>query len=52
MAKDMYQEFNNNVIFQFEYCWNMLKTISKYKKYILAQSDLKRKFLDTSTSYH
>jgi hypothetical protein len=44
MAKDMQREFNNNVIFQFEYCWNMLKTIPKYKKYMLAQSDL-------STSY-
>jgi hypothetical protein len=45
MAKDMQRGFNNNAIFQFEYCWNMLKTIPKYKKYMLAQSDL-------STSYH
>jgi hypothetical protein len=45
-------QFNNKAIFQFEYFWNKLKTIPKYKKYMLAQSDLKMKCLDTSTSYH
>jgi hypothetical protein len=52
MAKDMYREFNNNAIFQFEYCWNKLKTIPKYKKYMSTQSALKRKCLDINTSYH
>ncbi|XP_059442130.1 uncharacterized protein LOC132174498 [Corylus avellana] len=51
MAKAMYQELNNNAIFQFEHLWNMLKTVPKWKKYMLTQSDLKRKCLDTSTSY-
>jgi hypothetical protein len=44
----MYREFNNNIVFQFEHCWNLLKTLSKWK--MVVQLKLKRKSVDTSYS--
>lgn len=44
----MYREFNNNIIFQFEHCWNLLKTLPKWKT--MVQLKLKGRFAGTCHS--
>jgi hypothetical protein len=34
----MYREFNNNIIFQFEHCWNLLKILPKWKTMVQLKS--------------
>jgi hypothetical protein len=43
----MYREFNNNIIFQFEHCLNLLKTLPKWKTMV----QLKSKGRSSGTCY-